>query len=155
MSTSALLDTNVLVAALYERSPLHQLAAGLVARGLRTRGAFCIAPQNLIEFTAVITRRRQGHEPVSAETIGAFTDTLYRSRTLKKVYPRRGTVMRAIREGNALGIFGSAWYDLFLAVTMRDAGVRGIITENIADFRRIPFVTAYGIEEAAEMEKLP
>lgn len=62
--------------------------------------------------------------------------------------------MRAIREGNSLGIYGSAWYDLFLAVTMRDAGVRAIVTENAADFRRIPFVTAYGIEEAAENQNL-
>jgi hypothetical protein len=55
--------------------------------------------------------------------------------------------MRAAVEGAALGITGPAWYDLYLAITMRDAGVRVVITENVGDFERIPFVTARGIGE--------
>ncbi len=77
-----------------------------------------------------------------------IVNLLYRSRKLGKVYPQRGTVMRAVREGAALGITGPAWYDLFLAVTMRDAGVEVIITENVDDFKRVPFVTARRIAEA-------
>ncbi|MCI0681880.1 MAG: type II toxin-antitoxin system VapC family toxin [Gemmataceae bacterium] len=150
----ALLDTNVLVYFAYRSAPLHKEAETLLERGLRKRGVFCIAPQNLVEFAAVVTRRRRGEPVLPAEALIRMTDTFYRSRTLTKIYPRRGTVMRAIREGNALEVYGSAWYDLFLAVTMRDAGVRAIVTENAADFRRIPFVTAYGIEEAAKNENL-
>jgi hypothetical protein len=76
------------------------------------------------------------------------TDILYRSRRLRKIYPRRGTVVRTIREGAALGIIGPRWYDLYLAVTMRDAGVREVITENVADFENIPFVTPRSIADA-------
>jgi len=148
----ALLDTNVLVYFAYRRAPLHELAENLIERGLRQRGLYCIAPQNLVEFAAVVTRRRRDETPLPAETIVRISDTLYRSRSMVKIYPRRGTVMRAIREGNALGIYGSAWYDVFLAVTMRDAGVRAIVTENVSDFRRIPFVDAYGIQEAANRQ---
>lgn len=143
-----LLDANVLVYAAYRRSALHQPAAELLARGLRHRGQYCIAPQILIEFAAVTTRRRRDETPLPLEDVVRMTDRLYRSRTLAKIYPRRGTALRAIREGAALGIYGSAWYDLFLAVTMRDAGVRDIITENVSDFRRFPFVTARSIQEA-------
>lgn len=57
--------------------------------------------------------------------------------------------MRAIREGAARGVAGPAWYDLFLAMTMRDAGVSAIITENVEDFRKFPFVTARRIDQAA------
>ena len=145
----ALLDTNVLVYAAYRRSPLHEAAALLVERGLKQRGVFCIAPQNLVEFAEVVTRRRQNDQPLPANHLFRISDLLYRSRTLTKIYPRRGTVARAMREGVRLEIGGSAWYDLFLALTMRDAGVRSIVTENISDFERLPFVVARRISEEA------
>ena len=53
-----------------------------------------------------------------------------------------------MREGTSLGVSGQRWYDLFLAVTMRDTGVREIITENLDDFRRISFVTARTMADA-------
>lgn len=142
-----LLDTNVLVYAIYRRSPLHDPAALLVDRGLKQRGLYCVAPQNLIEFAAVTTRRRAGDHPLAGEEVLRVTDLLYRSRTLTKIYPRRGTVARAMAEGAQLGVSGAAWYDLFLALTMRDAGVRRIITENVSDFERLPFVDARRIAE--------
>lgn len=145
----ALLDTNVLVHAAYRRSPAHAAAATLLDRGLRERGVFCIAPQNLVEFAAVVTRQRRGDHPLPAEDVLRITDLLYRSRTLTKIYPRRGTVARAMSEGSRLGINGAAWYDLFLALTMRDAGVGVIVTENVSDFRQFPFVAARGLAEHA------
>jgi predicted nucleic acid-binding protein len=145
----ALLDTNVLVYAAYRRSPFHDAAAVLVDRGLKQRGVFCIAPQNLVEFAAVVTRRRLQNPPLPFNDVFRIADLLYRSRTLAKIYPRRGTVARAMREGARLEISGSAWYDLFLALTMRDAGVRLIVTENISDFERLPFVVARRISEEA------
>jgi len=54
-----------------------------------------------------------------------------------------------MNEGARLGISGSVWYDLFLALTMRDAGVRVIISENVSDFERFPFVVARRIAEDA------
>jgi predicted nucleic acid-binding protein len=143
-----LLDTNVLVHAAYRRSPVHVPAALLLDRGLKQRGLFCIAPQNLVEFSAVVTRRRRGDHPLPAEEVLRITDLLYHSRSLTKIYPRRGTVARAMREGTRLGVSGAAWYDLFLAVTMRDSGVRTIVTENLSDFEQLPFVAARRIEDA-------
>ncbi len=143
----ALLDTNVLVYAAYRRSPFHAPAAILIDRGLAQRGLYCIAPQNLVEFAAVVTRRRPTDHPFPADEVLRITDLLYRSRTLTKIYPQRGTVARALNEGSRLGISGAAWYDLFLALTMRDAGVSNIITENVSDFAQFPFVTARTISE--------
>jgi len=143
----ALLDTNVLIYAVYRRSPLHAQAATLLERALKERGLYCIAPQNLIEFAAVVTRRRAADHSLPDEEVLRITDLLYRSRTLMKIYPRRGTVARALIEGSRLGIHGSAWYDLFLALTMRDAGVRIVVTENVSDFDQFPFVSARKIAE--------
>jgi len=144
----ALLDTNVLVYATYKRSPLHGAAATLIDRALRQRGLYCIAPQNLVEFAAVVTRRRSGEQPLPSEEVLRITDILYRSRTLKKIYPRRGTVARATSEGTRLGVRGSAWYDLFLALTMRDAGIRELITENVSDFEQLTFLRSRTISQA-------
>jgi predicted nucleic acid-binding protein len=143
----ALLDTNVLVYAASRRFPLYAEAATLIDRGLNRRGLFCIAPQNLVEFAAVVTRQRPNDHPLSSDELVRMTGLLYRSRTLTKIYPRRGTVARAMSEGGRLGIHGPAWYDLFLAMTMRDAGVRIIISENVSDFEQFPFVVARRIAE--------
>jgi predicted nucleic acid-binding protein len=147
---SALLDTNVLVHAVYRKSPLHVAAGELVDRALRERGRYCIAPQNLIEFSAVVTRSRFVDPPLPGQEVRRIAGLLYRSRKLAKIYPRRGTVIRAIEEGSALGITGPAWYDLFLAVTMRDAGVSIVVTENVEDFRKFSFLTAQRIEHAVK-----
>ena len=141
----ALLDTNVFVYAMYRKSTLHAAAAQLVDRALRERGRYCIAPQNLIEFVAVVTRSRFVDPPLTPIEAGRVASLLYHSRRLTKIYPRRGTVVRAIEEGAARGLTGPAWYDLFLAMTMRDAGVFRVVTENIEDFRKFRFIAAQRI----------
>ena len=146
---TALLDSNVLVHAAYDASPLHAAASRLVAAGLHQRGLFCISPQNLVEFAAVTTRRRFVDPPISGEAVERMTSILYSSRRLRKVYPSRGAVRLAMQEGARLGISGPAWYDLYLAITMRGAGIREIVTDNVRDFDRIPFVTARRLEGAA------
>ena len=144
----ALLDSMVLVHAANPRAPSHEAAACLVDRGLRQSGVYCISPQNLVEFSAVVTRPRFVQIPLPASELLRITTILYRSRRLRKIYPQRGTVMRTIREGAALGIIGPRWYDLYLAVTMRDAGVQDIITDNSADFEKFPFVRVRSISQA-------
>ena len=138
----ALLDTNVLVHAAYRDSRFHRAAAVLVDRALRRKGMYCIAPQNLTEFAAVVTRGRFVEPAMQPEEAAQKAEILYRSRRLRKIYPSRGTVLRSIREGQKLRIAGPAWYDLFLAVTMREAGVNEVITENIRDFAKFPFIEA-------------
>jgi predicted nucleic acid-binding protein len=145
---AVLLDTNVLVHAAYRDSPLHSPAAALVDGGLRRKGIYCLAPQNLTEFIAVVTRGRLVHPAMTPHEAAQRAEILYRSRRLSKIYPSRGTILRSIREGRKLQVAGPAWYDLFLAVTMREAGVQEIITENVRDFAKFPFVTARLITEA-------
>ncbi len=146
----ALLDTNVLVHAAYEAAPLHVPALRLLDHALTVQGAFCIAPQNMVEFASVVSKKRHVHAVMPPADIAAFLSVLYRSRILKKIYPKRATVMRALREGARLGITHTTWYDAYLASTMRDAGVSRIVTDNLSDFHKFPFITAVGIEDAAQ-----
>lgn len=144
-----LLDTNVLIHAVYEETPLHTHARRILDRALAESGSYCIAPQNMVEFAAVVSKLRRVHATLPPAEIVAFINVVYRSRILKKIYPKRATAMRAIREGSRLGITGTIWYDMYLALTMRDAGVSRIVTEDLRDYEKIPFITAIGIEEAA------
>jgi predicted nucleic acid-binding protein len=145
---TALLDTNVLVYAADRLSSLHSPAARLVEQALRERGRFCISPQNLIEFSAVVSRPRLVRTPLAGEELIRITSLLYRSRRLRKIYPKRGTALRTIHEGTRLGISGPVWYDLYLALTMRDAGIGIIVTEDVGHFQRFSSVTALRIAEA-------
>ncbi len=145
----ALLDTNVLVHAIYVDSPLYDAALTILTRGMTERGRYCVAPQNLVEFAAVATRPRFVHPPLTPDEAAEKVALLFRSRILTKIYPRRATILRAARHGRDLGISGPAWYDLMLATTMSEAGVGIVITENVTDFARFPFVTARRIQDEA------
>jgi len=147
---ASLLDTNVLVHAAYRGSPLFVPASKLVSRGLRDRGVYCITPQNLVEFAAVVTRERFVSPAMEPADLFRISSSLFKSRSLLKIYPKRATVLRALRAGADLGLKGPRWYDLFLAQTMRDASVEVIVTQDVLHFSQIPFVTARSIQEAAE-----
>lgn len=144
----ALLDTNVLIHAAFQDAPLHACAARLLDRGMKERGVYCVAAQNLVEFSAVSTRPRLVASPLQPADLNRMVTRMYRSRLLQKIYPKRAAVMRALREGVSLGFSGPAWYDLFLAVTMQEAKVFSIVTEDLKTFRRIPFVEPISIEDA-------
>jgi predicted nucleic acid-binding protein len=149
----ALLDTNVLVHAAFRDAEHHAAAATLVNQGLQSASKFCISPQNLIEFAAVASRVKFVDRALSSGELLQMCEVMYRSRRLAKIYPRRGTVVRALREGAAIAAAGPIWYDIFLATTMLDAGVRVIVTQNVADFQRIPFVTPQTIEQALSLSR--
>jgi hypothetical protein len=121
-----------------------------VSHALRARGVYCISPQILVEFAAVVTRERFVSPAMQAADVFRMSSMLFKSRSLKKIYPKRGTVARCLQTGTSLGISGPRWYDLFLGETMRDSGVEVVVTENVSDFRQIPFVTARSISEAAD-----
>ena len=143
-----LLDTNVIVHAVYKGSPLHLPAAALLTSALEQKGQFCITPQNIIEFLYVVTRGRFVDPPLEAGDAAKIANKLFKSRRLRKIYPARGTVLRAAKEGQRAGVKGTAWYDLYLAVTMRDNNIERIVTENIRDFRSLDFVAPIRIEDA-------
>ncbi len=145
----ALLDSNVLVHAANASMPLHREARRLVDEGLKKAGVYCVAPQNLIEFSAVVTRRRFFPSPMAAAEVARMNAILYRSRRLSKIYPQRGTVIRAVQLGESLGLQGPIWYDVFLVGTMLDAGVHRIVSED-QHLRRFPMLTVRSISEEAQ-----
>lgn len=144
-----LLDTNVLVHAACRGSPHYQDAAKILDHGLKNRGAFCVAPQNLMEFLSVTTSSRFVDPPLPAEEAHRMAAMLYQSRLLTKIYPKRGTVIRAMREGRQRDVTGARWHDVFLVATMKDSGIHSIVTENARDFSNIHGIAVKSIRNAA------
>jgi toxin-antitoxin system PIN domain toxin len=80
MTTSAdpaLVDTNVLVYALFPAMPQHAASRALLDRAKAGGANLCIAPQNLVEFYAVVTDPRRVTQPkTSDEALQAIDDML-------------------------------------------------------------------------------
>ena len=62
-----MLDTNILVDALYEDLPEYPAASHLLELAEDIEAAFCVAPQVLAEFYAIITDPRRVSDAYTAE----------------------------------------------------------------------------------------
>jgi predicted nucleic acid-binding protein len=80
MTTSAdpaLLDTNVLVYAVFPAMPNHAASRALVDRAKAPAADLCVAPQNVVEFFSVVTDPRRVTQPKTPdEALQAIDDLL-------------------------------------------------------------------------------
>jgi predicted nucleic acid-binding protein len=77
VSDPALVDTNVLVYALFPAMPDHAASRALLDKAKAAGANLCIAPQNLIEFFAVVTDpRRVTPAKTPDEALDAINDFL-------------------------------------------------------------------------------
>jgi predicted nucleic acid-binding protein len=135
-----LVDTNILLRSLNPDDP-HYAAAERALSALRLRDeTLCLAPQNLIEFWAVVTRPREdnglGMTPARA------ANELISLRQLFRVLPASPDVLEAWRRIVAgQGITGKQTHDAHLVAVMQVYAVAGILTFNAAHFRRFPGIT--------------
>lgn len=73
----SLLDTNVLVYALYQGAPHHAASRKLLDAAQRPDAALCLVPQSLAEFYAVVTNPKRVTSAKSSEdAIGAIESFL-------------------------------------------------------------------------------
>ncbi len=148
-ASSAVLDTNVLVYAHDRQSPFFAGASALLNAALRRPGLYAVTPQVLSEFFAVVSDGRRVPNPATPAAAADAVIRLYRSRSLAKVYPKRGTIARAVRLAARLDRRGAALFDVILAQTLLDNGVRRIVTEDVADFKDVAGLRVHTIADAA------
>lgn len=144
-----LLDTNVLIYALYKDSGYFPAARALLDQAKQDDAGFCITPQVLAEFYAVVTHPKRVTHPKSPEealtAISAFQampgmvlllippDIVSRWMALVRRYPRHVTNRKI--------------FDAQLVATMLAHSVRTIFTFNVSDFS--PFTEIDVIEPKA------
>jgi predicted nucleic acid-binding protein len=136
-----LTDTNILLRSLNPEDPHYTAADKAVVAALRLRNeTLCLAPQNLIEFWAVVTRPREdnglGMTPARA------MNELISLRQLFRVLPSGPDVLEAWqRIVVGQGITGKLTHDAHLVVVMQVYSITSILTFNATDFRRFPGIT--------------
>lgn len=129
-----LIDTNVLVYALYVDSPQNKAAQVVLTKALDSEAGFYVAPQSLFELFAVITNPRRvtaAFPPL--EAVGVIEALLWRPgisvlAALPDIVPR---CLELVRDG---AVSGRQIFDALLVATMLGNGVHRIYTFNRADF---------------------
>ena len=131
----ALVDTNVLVYALYGTSEHHSASRALLDRAQSGETALCVSPQNLAEFFNVVTNPRRVDEPRTCqEALDVVEQTLSMPGMSLLAIPTdvvpRWIVLARLHPTTRGGVF-----DHQLAATMLANGVTRIYTYNQSHFR--------------------
>ena len=138
----AMLDANVLVYASNKTSPHYQAALHIRDQGQQGKIALCVTPQVLNEYFAVITRPSKVPNPVSPAKAYAEVLKFYASTAISKIYPTLGVGARLETLLAECPVTGLDIYDLYLAATMLESGVKKIYTYDSSIFSRISEVQA-------------
>ncbi|MFH1649204.1 MAG: PIN domain-containing protein [Candidatus Woesearchaeota archaeon] len=119
------IDTNILVYAFDITSLKHSQCAQLVEGIMTGKQQGAVTNQILAEFSDVITRKVKN--PFSSDEARRIIDSILRSRNWTVLDYTGKTV------SNALGVQGHFW-DLLIVQTLRENGLKAIVTENVKDF---------------------
>ena len=133
-------DTNVLVYAADEESPLHDACRSLVATARGRAAAWYLTWSICYEFMRVTTHPRVFRRPWSWPQAWSFVSALLSSRSLGVLVPTErhaALVSEVVTELPTLA--GNLLHDAHTAILMREHGIRTIYTRD-TDFHRFPFV---------------
>ena len=136
ISNLCLVDTNVLIYAADEMSPLHHEASILRDKGTRGEVPLCVTPQVLAEYFAIITdpkRVKQARTQLEAVMeIKKYFDT----RQIAKILPNEITFPKFLELLAKYPVKGQEIFDLQLVATMLSNGISRIYTYNKNDFTK-------------------
>ncbi len=133
MTERCLVDTNILVYAYGGASEKRGLAIR-VLDGLQASGTGALSAQNLAEFGRVVTEKIAN--PLSNSQ--ARNIVLGLAKSIDVVEYDSNTVADALSLCERHGIH---FFDALLVATMERHGITKIVTENDADFKRVPWLT--------------
>jgi toxin-antitoxin system PIN domain toxin len=122
----ALVDTNVLVYALYPESEHHAASRGLLDRAQDGQVALCVVPQVLAEFYAVVTSARRVSAPRRPEEVIDVIERLLVMPGMTLLAPPPDLIRRWISLARKYAPTGPAVFDVHLAATVLGNGLSRI-----------------------------
>ena len=138
------IDTNLLVYAHNTDSEFHKQAAAFVTqvineRDHKGRHTICLPTQVLSEFVHVITWQRV-EKPLSiTEAIRVIQD--YRDVGIPIIHQRETQIQTFLKLLES-GTTRKKVFDMVLTATLKDNGISGLYTVNVADFKTFDFLEA-------------
>lgn len=133
-----MLDTNVLVDALYEDLAEYPAASHLLELAEDPQAAFCVAPQVLAEFYAIITDPRRVSVAYSAAEARQEVEKIHHKRGVHILPVPVDVVDRWLELLRTHPVTRSRIFDVQLVATMLGNEVRRIYTFNVRDFTPFP-----------------
>lgn len=143
MTTSniALLDTNILVYAADTSSLFHEDSLLLREKGLKGELSFCICPQTLTEFFAIVTDSKRVSKPRTQKEALEEIEKYLSSKTILKIYPGPEVIETMINLLKKYKVTKQKIFDLQLVATMLSNNVTQIYTYNKGDFSKFEEIT--------------
>ena len=128
-------DTNILAYAFDESDEKRRgPCESLVKAGFQGDAEYYISNQVLSELFVVLTK--YVGKPLSKERAAVVVSGFDSSRWRKLNYTHL-TVKRAMQD---LQTINASFWDMLIAETARDGGIRTVYTENEKDFKKIPWI---------------
>jgi len=130
-----LVDSNILVYSIQrDAGKKHEISSTIIAE-LTASQRMCVSIQNLAEFSRIVLEKIS--PPLNPETAsGHVADFSKFSSTLR--YNGK-TILLAISISRQYRLH---FFDALLAATMQENGIEEILTENVEDFSKIPWINA-------------
>jgi len=125
-----LVDTNVLVYALYPESEHHAASRALLERAQDGQVSLCVVPQILTEFYAVVTNARRVTMPRRPAEVIDVIERLLAMPGMTLLAPPPDLISRWISLTRRYAPTGPAVFDVQLVATMLGNGVPRIYTFN-------------------------
>lgn len=138
MSDEAFFDTNIIAYSFDRSVPSKRRACKRLVKAVydgELKGH--LSNQILAELFVVLTSKVGN--PLSPQKASAIVEGFAGSPAWKAADYRTATVRQAAADSATTK---APFWDLLIAETMREAGVKRIYTENVGDFARVPWVDA-------------
>jgi toxin-antitoxin system PIN domain toxin len=134
MADRSLLDTNILVYALYESSPHHHAARAVLAQAEKPGAEYCLAAQSLAEFYAVVTDPRRVTPARDYASALEAVDAILALPGIMLLPTPADIVLRWMELIRRRPVTRQHVFDVQLVANMLGNGVHKILTFNVADF---------------------
>ena len=138
----SLLDTNVLVYAVFQSSLQHTASRAVLDLAKNAGANLHVAPQNLAEFYSIVMSPRRVTQPKSAlEALNAI-NSMVNLPGLSVLPVPADVVSRWTQLVGQHGVLGQKVFDVQLVATMMANGVNKIYSFNTGDFQVFPGIQA-------------
>jgi predicted nucleic acid-binding protein len=132
----AVIDTNILAYAYDKSEPKRRkICERFVRSGFEGEPRYCVSNQILGELYMVLTRKVG--KPLPKEQASLLVSAFVESQNWGKLNYNHLTVKHALED---LMTINTSYWDILIAETMKEAGVRTLYTENEKDFLEIPWI---------------
>ncbi|MEQ1829176.1 MAG: type II toxin-antitoxin system VapC family toxin [Pirellula sp.] len=152
---SVLLDTNILLRVSNTLHPMH-IAAREAVTILEAHGTeMAIVPQVIYEYWVVATRPVSPSNGLGLTCVQAEQDVDSWCELFRLYLDERGIFRNWSSLVRAYSISGKPAHDARLVAAMQRHNILGVLTFNLADFARFPFIHALSPDDVRNGAKFP